>query len=107
MEIFQTKESEPILSEITIKNIKWLVFIIYRTPNDSNVNKFFEEMTISLDMVFKKYKNCIIMGDFNIHMDKPYLPAYAQLNDICDTFDLANMIEKKLVSSKTTHQGLT
>ena len=75
MKIFQTKESESIFSEITIKNIKWLVVSIYRPPNDSNMNMFFEEMSPSLDMALKKYENCINMGDFNIDMDKPDSPA--------------------------------
>ena len=46
---------------MTLKNIKRLVFSICRPPNDSNINKSFEEMTISLDMALKKYENCIIM----------------------------------------------
>ena len=41
--------------------------------NDASMNKFFEEMTNSLDMTFKKYENCIIMWDFNIDMGKPHL----------------------------------
>ena len=44
------------------------------------MNKFFEEMTTSLDMALKKYENCIIMEDFYIDMDKPDSPGYAQLN---------------------------
>ena len=100
MKIFQTKESESIFSEITVKNIKWFVVGIYRLPNDSNMNKFFEEMTTSLDMALQKYGNCIIMGDFNIDMDKSDSPACAQLNDFCDIFDLANMINEKTCFSK-------
>ena len=34
------------------------------------------------------------MGDFNIDMDKPDSPVYAELNDFCDIFGLANMINK-------------
>ena len=75
MKIFQFKKSESIFSEITIKNIKRLVVSIYRPPNDSNMIKFFKEMTTSLDMALKEYKNCIIMGDFNIDRDKPDSPA--------------------------------
>ena len=100
MKIFQTQESESMFSEITIKNIKWLVLSIYRPRNDSNMNKVFEEMTTSLDMAFKKYENCIIMGNFNIDMNKPDSPACAQLNDFCDIFDLANMINEKTCFSK-------
>ena len=94
MENFQTKESDSIFSKITIKNIKWLVVSIYRPPNDSNMNKFFEEMTNFFGIALERYKNYLIMGDLNIDMDKHDSPAYAQLNDFCDIFDLANMINK-------------
>ena len=103
MKIFQTKESESIFSEITIKNIKWLVVSICRSPNDSNMNWLFEEMTTSLDMALKKYDNRFIMTDFDIDMDEPDSQVCAQFNNFCDIFDL---VTKKLVSAKTTHQGL-
>ena len=77
IKIFQTKESESIFSEITIKNIKWLVVSIYRPRNDSNMNTLFEDMTTSPDMALKRYENCIIMGYFNIDMDKPDSLPYA------------------------------
>ena len=64
------------------------------------MNKFFEEMTTSLDMALKKYENCIIMEDFYIDMDKPDSPGYAQLNSFCDIFDLANMINEKTCFTK-------
>ena len=64
------------------------------------MNRFFEEMTTSLDIFLKKYENCIIMGDFNIDMDKPDSLACAQLNNFCDIFDLANMINEKTCFSK-------
>ena len=51
-------------------------------------------------MALKKYENCIIMGDFNIDMDKSDSPACAQLNNFCDIFDLANMINEKTCFSK-------
>ena len=64
------------------------------------MNKFFEEMTTSLDMTPKKYENCIIKGDFNTDMDERDSPAYAQLNDFCDIFDLPNIINEKTFFTK-------
>ena len=64
------------------------------------MNKFFEETTMSLDMALKKYENCIIMGDFNIDMDKPDSTTCAQLNHFCDVFDLSYMINEKTCFSK-------
>ena len=56
MKIFQTKESETVFSKITIRNIKWLAVSIYRPPNDSNKNKFFEEMTTFLTWLLRNMK---------------------------------------------------
>ena len=77
VKVFQTKESESIYSEITIKSIKWLVVSIYRPQNHSNMKAFFEKMTTCFDMALKKYENCIIMRDFKVDMDNPDSPAYA------------------------------
>ena len=60
-------------------------------------------MTTSLDMALKKYENRFIMTDFDIDMDEPDSQVCAQFNNFCDIFDL---VTKKLVSAKTTHQGL-
>ena len=51
-------------------------------------------------MALKKYENCIIRRDFNIDMDKPDSPTCAQLNDFCDIFDIANMINEKTCFGK-------
>ena len=58
-------------------------------------------------MALKKYENFIIMGDFNIDLDKTDSSAYAQLNDFCDIFDLANMINKKTYFNKNHSSRLT
>ena len=48
------KTSDSIFSKIMIKNIKWLVVSIYRPPNDSNMNKFFQEMTTFFGIALKR-----------------------------------------------------
>ena len=53
--------------------------------------KFFEEMAL------KKYKNCIIIGDFNVDINKPDSQASAQLNSFFDIFDLATYSMKYLL----------
>lgn len=69
--------------------------------------KFFEEMVTFIDIALKKYENCIIIGDFTIDMDNPDSLPYAHLNNFCDIFDFANMINEKGCFIKKTHQGLT
>ena len=43
---------------------------IYRPPNPNNMNIFFDEITASLSKAAMKYKNIIIMGDFNMDIKK-------------------------------------
>ena len=39
---------------------------IYKPPNNSNRDNFFNEITISLTKAYLHYENLIAMGDFNI-----------------------------------------
>ena len=63
-------------------------------------------MTTSLDMALKKYETCNIAGDFRIDVDKPDSLAYAQLNNFCDIFHLANMINEKTCFIKNHSSGI-
>ena len=58
--------SETILSEITIKNNKWVIFSAYRPPCNSNIKTFLGDLSNLLNKYLSKYDNVIIMGDFNI-----------------------------------------
>ena len=57
-------------------------------------------------MALRKYETCIIAGDFHIDMDKPDSLAYAQLNNFCDIFNLANMINEKPCFNKNHSSGI-
>ena len=70
------------------------------------MNKFFEKMTTSPDMALKKYEICIIAGDYHVDMDKSDSLAYAQLNNFCDIFNLANMINEKNCFIKNHSSGI-
>lgn len=54
------------LSEILTSNCSFLLGCIYRTPDSSNLDQFFINLEILLDVLCKRYKNVIIAGDFNI-----------------------------------------
>ena len=54
------KCSECLCSELT--------FDIYRPPESTNLSTFFEELTTSLSKAKMKYKNLLIICDFNIDM---------------------------------------
>ena len=52
-------------------------------------------MTASFDMALQKYENLIIISDFIIHTYKSDSPTYDRLNDFCNIFDHANIINEK------------
>ena len=43
---------------------------VYRRSSISNIEYFFDELTISLSKVVNKFDNLIIVGDFNITITK-------------------------------------
>ena len=67
---YKTKQNKNICSEFTIANRKSICLNIYRPPNPNNMNTSFDEITASLRKAAVKYKNIIIMGDFNIDIKK-------------------------------------
>ena len=62
----EPNNSECICSVLTISNIKWICFSIYRPLNSQNLVHFFNELSDSLSKANEPYKNFIVMGDFNI-----------------------------------------
>ena len=57
-------------------------------------------MTTSFDMALQKYENLIIISDFIIHTYKSDSPTYDRLNDFCNIFDHANIINEKTCFTK-------
>ena len=54
-----------ISSELTITNKKWIVFWVYRSPNESNLITFFKYLAFLLNKHLSTYDNFVVMGDFN------------------------------------------
>ena len=67
---YETKVSETIASEFTISKKKFFCLSVYRPPTSTNLDIFFEELTNSLSKAVNKYDNLIVMGDFNIDLNK-------------------------------------
>ena len=58
------------------------------------MNTFFDEITACLSNAAVKYKNIIIMGDFNIDIKDKGL-GYGKLDTFCDLFNLTNLIHSE------------
>ena len=97
----EPKYSEYLCSELTFTNKKWICFSIYRPPESSNLLTFFEELRTSLSKAILKYKNLLIMGDFNIDMERKSL-GY---DKFCDLFNLTNLMQSETCFTKN-HKSL-
>ena len=95
LKVLETNLSETICTEITVSNKRWFCMSVYRPPFFSNIDTFFDELTISLSKVVTKFDNLIIMGDFNIAVTKENCSGFDKLEELCDTFNLTNLIKSE------------
>ena len=63
---FESPNIEVICSDLMACKKRWAIFSIYRTPDASNLELFFRELSSSLNSAMDKYDNVMIMGDINI-----------------------------------------
>ena len=66
---------------------------MYRPPSSSNIDTFFDELTISLSKEVKKADNLIVMGYSNIDITKEDSSGFDKLEELVDTFNLTNSIK--------------
>ena len=69
-------------------------FFAYRPPN-TDQEKFFDEISVSLNKIFGKYDNIILAGDLNIDELRPCSDSTKNhLSDMKDIFGLTKLIEE-------------
>ena len=70
---------------------KWLFLGAYKPPSISD-ESFETDCTLGLDRISEKYEHYILLGDLNFDMlDKS---KSSNLNNVCDIFDLSNMVKE-------------
>ena len=78
LEDLELNSFESIASEITINKEKTFLLSFYRTERQENrldnIKKFFQELSVKLDIITQRYDNIIIMGDINIDFHKKQSP---------------------------------
>ena len=77
---FELKSFSSICSELTINKIKWLVLSFYRKPYGKNIDLFFSELTMSMNIAICKYDNIVIIGDINIDSDSELTSDFEKLS---------------------------
>ena len=64
-------------------------------PESINRDLFFEEINSTLSKAMHKYENILFIGDLNIDINLPKNDKNNLLGNLCDVFDLTNMIKDK------------
>ena len=67
-----------------------------RPPSSSNIDTFFDELTISLSKEVNKFDNPIVIGDFNIDITKEDCSGVDKLEELYDAFNLTNSIKSEI-----------
>ena len=87
------KNFDSISSEIIVKNVKWFILSVYRSPNQNNIKDFFFELNQLLNLVTSRYDNIVVMGDMNIDIEDSNAIGYQDSREFMCTFDLTNLRE--------------
>ena len=102
---YETPTAETICLELNISDRKWFIVFAYR-PESIDRNLFFDEISICLGKAANSYDFLSLAGDLNIDMDIPNTDRKHFLADLCDTFDLTNLINKKTCTKKSEGSSL-
>ena len=104
----KTLESEDIkviCLEVNIAKRKWAIFNIYR-PSFKSIDHFFNELTKLIDLAINKYKNVVVMGDFNIDISDSSCHGYHRLEQFPDIFSLQHLIKSTTCIIKTSESTI-
>ena len=76
-----------------------MVIFAYRSESIDRT-LFFHEISTSLGKAVTNYDYILLAGDLNVDMDIPITDTKGLLSDLCDTFDLTNLINKITCTKK-------
>ena len=89
---------ECILVSLTSASSHHLNFVIVYRYCEITPSTFFSEFYNFIDSIFMDFKNLVILGDFNLHMNNSFDSEIVKFNDILSTFGLTQLVES------TTHK---
>ena len=100
----RVKSFEYIAGYIRFNSTCIRIITIYRIPpsqaNGIHQGDFIQQFSSLLEVVSTLPGHLLILGDFNIHWDKPGNPERIEFVDLIDTFGLKQLV------NKPTHTGL-
>ena len=103
---FEEPGIESICFEMSVNKQKWIIFSVYRPPNDQNLHQYFDYLSKMADKGLNKYENLIIMGDINIDIERDTGLKIELLKNLCDSFSFRNLIKAKTCFTKTSESSL-
>ena len=110
LEDLELNSFESIASEINLNKEKTFLLSFYRTERHENrldnIKKFFQELSVKLDIITQRYDNIIIMGDINIDFHKKKSVGYKELNEFLSNFGLTNLIKDKTCFFKDNESSI-
>ena len=99
---FKPKKVNPIIPQcnsfehsvynLSTFNNDLLIVAIYRPPNSTSFNEFIADFSSLLTVIISSPKKLLILGDFNVHINKPHNPDSSKFIDLLDEFGLHNFI---------------
>ena len=102
---YETPNAETICLELNVSGRRWFIMFAYR-PESINRDLFFNEVNICLGKAVTKYDYVILAGDLNVDMDLPKSDTKGLLKDLCESFDLSNLITAKTCTKQNEGSSL-
>ena len=94
-QVNHTKTMESTCFSVNTGNRTVHLIAIYRPP-DSNIMEFCNEFINLLENNINSSGELVLLGDFNIAINKPLGAGLATFLDILDSFNLVNKVEKPM-----------
>ena len=98
----QYSSFEVAIQAFAVNNASSLTFIVIYRHNAENVSVFFEEFYSFLEYINLKFRNYIIAGDFNIHVNKENEKSTIKFLGILESFSLIQSIAESTHKSGNT-----
>ena len=92
-----TKNWEYLIVEVKFDKSIFLVIVMYRIPSGST-SLFIDKISELLSTYYPKYPECILLGDFNIPMNRSSPTAWS-LFSLFNEFNLANFVNVPTITS--------
>ena len=73
----EDKPIEAFFFELNFRKRKWLVCCSYN-PNRNNIFNHLEVLRKSLDLYSAHYENIVLLGDFNVNINDPYMESFRE-----------------------------